>query len=85
MDFGEVWSEDDAGLWPPEREVPIGQPLTYGCEVGRLGADRAKITVFALQKPREVMKEGASFTLRDGHVARATGRIVGPSSPDNSE
>ena len=79
IDFGEEWSEADAALAsPPGGEVPIGQPLIYGCEVTRDvdSPGRVRIRLFALEEPRVIMTPGAAFTLRDGRAARATGRLV---------
>lgn len=78
LDFGEVWTESDAVLWPSEEPLPLGKPLTYGCEVRRDPASEhaARIRLLVVTEPREVMKKGATFTLRDGHTARATGKLL---------
>lgn len=79
IDFGEVWSASDAGLWPGPGEVPIGRPLTYGCEVISMSDGtpvRVSLTTLAIDAPREVMKPGATFTLNDGISPRVSGRLV---------
>jgi hypothetical protein len=80
IDFGEVWSEDDTDLtWPSGSEnIPIGEPLAYGCEVTFAEPDTERVTVrfIALDSLRPVMVPGARFTLRDGATPRATGHIT---------
>ena len=79
IDFGEIWSEADADLaWPPgSGNVPVGEPLVYGCEVTYAEADeRLRVRFMALDSLRPVMVLGARFTLRDGATARATGHIT---------
>jgi hypothetical protein len=80
LDFGERWTEADRNLgWPAEApEVPVGQPLTYGCEVSREEAvpGRVRIRLLMIDEPRPVMQPGLQFTLRDGGRARATGRLL---------
>lgn len=78
IDFGEVWRKSDADLWPSVSwgKVPLGERLTYGCEL-RLASDdaprRAKLFLWAIDSPREVMSPGAEFALLDGHTVRARG------------
>jgi hypothetical protein len=79
LDFGEAWTEGDAELWPAgSRDIPVGEPLVYGCELKRDADDtrRVRLHLFAVDEPREVMKPGTPFTLRDGQTARAAGHIV---------
>ncbi len=80
-DFGEVWSPADADLlWPPESELPAGEPVLYGCEVRFLSREkpvRVLLRFWSIHSPRAVMGPGAEFTLRDGPSPRATGRILG--------
>ena len=80
IDFGEVWSEADADLaWPPgSGNVPLGEPLVYGCEVTNVEPDakRVRVRLIALDSLRPMMVPGARFTLRDGATPRATGRIA---------
>jgi hypothetical protein len=80
IDFGEVWSESDADLaWPPGAgNVPVGEPLVYGCEVTPADSDTEHVRVrfLTLDSLRPVMVLGARFTLRDGATQRATGRIA---------
>ena len=80
IDFGETWSEADAGLaWPPgSTNVPVGEPLVYGCEVtyAEASTERVRVRFIALDALRPVMVPGARFTLRDGATRRATGQIT---------
>jgi hypothetical protein len=80
IDFGEVWSEGDTDLaWPPGAgNVPVGDPLVYGCEVTHAESDttRVRVRFITLASLRPVMVLGARFTLRDGAIPLATGRIA---------
>jgi hypothetical protein len=79
VDFGETWTEADEHLWPHESgPLPTGQSLTYGCEVTRTAktAEQVNIRIWFLDQPRHAMTPGASFTLRDGHAERATGKLL---------
>jgi len=80
IDFGEVWTEADAALWPAAGgDLPVGRSLTYGCETHRDqtgGPRRVRLRLFALDAPRAVMTPGGAFTLRDGMRARAVGRLL---------
>jgi hypothetical protein len=79
LDLDETWSEDDADLWHSQwGALPLGEPLTYGCEVSRPAIDSREVGIrlFALDKPRGRMTPGASLTLRDGASARATGTLL---------
>lgn len=79
LDFGEKWAQDDADLWSPEwGDLPLGKPLTYGCELSRAPGEDRRVTIrlLVVDYRREVMKEGATFVLRDGHNARASGKLV---------
>jgi hypothetical protein len=79
LDFGEKWTEDDSRPWQPEwGEVPLGHDLIYGCSVQRdpAAANSVVIQLWALDEPREVMRQEATFVLRDGPTARATGTLL---------
>jgi hypothetical protein len=80
LDFGELWTEADRRLgWPPDApEVPVGQPLTYGCEVRLDAAEptRVRIRLLVVDEVRKAMTPGAAFTLRDGGTARAVGHLL---------
>jgi hypothetical protein len=79
LDFGEFWTEADRRLgWPPDApDFPVGQPLTYGCEVTTDPTDPTRVRIRLLpDELRKVMKPGAAFTLRDGLTARATGHLL---------
>ena len=80
IDFGETWSEADAGLAWPEGSVnvPVGEPLVYGCEItyAEAGTERVRVRFIALDWLRPVMVPGARFTLRDGAAPRATGHVT---------
>jgi hypothetical protein len=77
IDFGEMWSELDAGLWRAEwGELPLGRPLAYGCEVRRAGDGRGVVVrLIAVDERRDVMTPGAPFTLNEGGTVRASGRL----------
>jgi len=50
IDFGELWSQDDAYLMvPPGAVVPIGDPLMYGCEVARDPTNSRRIRIRLLR------------------------------------
>ena len=78
LDFGEKWSQEDADVWPQCGELPLGKPLTYGCELNRDSPDspRVALRLFAVQDRRKVMQPGATFVLRDGQTARASGTLL---------
>jgi hypothetical protein len=79
LDFGELWTEMDADFWPADSgDLPLGQPLVYGCEVLRDSAIKngATIRLPFVDQPRPVMQAGATLTLREGHATLATGRLV---------
>jgi hypothetical protein len=79
IDFGEVWTEDDADLtYPPGSDPPLGESLAYGCEITFSASDSEAVSIrlIALDFPRPVMAAGAQFTLRDGGTPRATGRLT---------
>jgi hypothetical protein len=84
VDFGEVWTDADAALWPDgSGEIPRGEPLVYGCEVRLLATDgegeplyRAKVVLWSLDERRNVMADGAKLALRDGKTVRATGHLL---------
>jgi hypothetical protein len=79
IDFGEVWSESDSSLWPGPGPLPVGKPLVYGCEVLALSSTeptRARLTMWALDAPRDVMNPGATVILKQGTSLRATGKLV---------
>jgi hypothetical protein len=78
IDFGERWAQSDREVWSPEwGELPLGEPLVYGCEVERDpgGNRRVTIRLMMVDERREAMKPGAAFSLRDGPLARATGTL----------
>ncbi len=83
VDFGERWSQDDAALWP-SGDLPVGKPLTYGCEMRLVvkadeaaGADgEAILRLWGIDVPRPVMTPGASLQLCDGGNVRATGELL---------
>ena len=79
IDFGELWTEDDAHLRPRVSGcTPVGKPLMYGCVLTheRAGEQRVKIEIWSLGEPRRIMAPGAQFTLRDGLQARAVGHVL---------
>lgn len=80
IDFGEVWTEADAHLWPSvSGRLPIGEPLVYGGEIGPSSTAtpmRAKVVLWAIDAPREIMRPGAHLTLRDGGIERAHGHLL---------
>jgi hypothetical protein len=78
IDFGEVWTAADEALWPSgSGTLPGGQPLAYGCELRRdARAREATVRFLFLDQPREVMKPGMSFTLREGLKTRASGMLL---------
>lgn len=80
IDFGEVWTEGDAALWRDEwGDLPLGRPLTYGCEARRdeaAGTRRVRLRLLALDESRSIMAPGRAFTLPDGAHERALGRLV---------
>jgi len=79
VDFGEVWSPSDAGLWPHGSDVPTGEALTYGCEVRFIGPRteaRVVLRLWAIDAPRPVMQQGAEFILRDGLTPRGKGNLL---------
>lgn len=79
VDFGEIWTTAEANLWPAESgELPVGRPLTYGCEAYReqaAGSKRIRLVLFFLDEPRPVMTPGASIILRNGTHSRAIGHL----------
>jgi hypothetical protein len=80
VDFGELWTSADADLWPADGALPVGEPLTYGCEVRFLEggpSSRIILALWAIDRPRPSMLPGAEFVLRDGGRPRATGRVLG--------
>jgi hypothetical protein len=80
IDFGEIWTESDAHLWPSgSGDPPFGQPLTYGCHLVASSGEpplRGRLTLWSIDEPRAVMHSGAEFTFRDGNTARARRRLV---------
>lgn len=79
VDFGEVWSDEDAELWPEQfgDELPVGKPLLYGCELAIQTPGRVTLRFLALDARRPVMQPGRTFTLREGLTPRATGHLLG--------
>lgn len=90
VDFGEVWTDADAGLWPAGSGDVRGEPLVYGCEVRALDTEgdrdprryRAKVVLWSLDEPRDVMAVGAKLTLKDGTTPRATGYVLSDSDAE---
>lgn len=79
LDFGETWREDDADLWAPEGgDLPVGDPLVYGCELHRDSTDSRTVAIrlLVVDHRRKVMEHGAAFVLRDGLAARASGKLL---------
>jgi hypothetical protein len=81
VDFGEIWTESDAALWPSgSGDVPVGNPLIYGCELRLYGSDRevgeAVLSLMSIDTPRSVMTQGAKIRLLDGQTLRATGELL---------
>ena len=80
LDLGEVWTVADGILWPGgSGRLPVGEPLTYGCELRVLSDGipfQGRLLLLAIESPRTVMKPGAQFTLCDGRILRATGRLL---------
>ena len=77
--FEERWSEADEELrHPPDAPLPIGEPLTYGCELqGDASDGPVTLRLWYGDTPRPVMTPGARFTLRDGpNIVRATASVL---------
>lgn len=86
IDLGERWSQDDALLWPSgSGDLPVGEPLVYGCELRYRSADpssahaqkEAHLELWSLEVARRVMIQGAKIRLLDGNRLRATGELIG--------
>ncbi len=78
VDFGELWTAGDAALWPTgSGDVPIGQPLVYGCELRHLSVEgEAVLSLWSLDAPRPVMTDGTKIRLLDGNHLRARGELL---------
>jgi hypothetical protein len=84
VDFGEIWTNDDADLWRREwGTLPVGEPLQYGCELRLASAasedvdvGRGVLTLWSVDELRASMASGAELALSDGGSLRARGRVL---------
>jgi hypothetical protein len=76
--FGEVWTAEDAALWPAgSGDIPVGEPLVYGCELRHRSAEGdAVLSLWSLDATRPVMTKGTKVRLLDGSHLRAGGEFV---------
>jgi hypothetical protein len=84
--FGELWTEEDAALWPSSSgPLSLGKPLVYGVELGLTKTESlepgteglGEITFLFLDELRPSMHVGAEFELREGDRQVGTGQILG--------
>jgi hypothetical protein len=87
--FGESWTRADSELWPEgSRPVPVGEDLTYGCELSLIstkslqpgGHAIGEIEFLFLERARPAITPGATFELREGSRLIATAKLIEPDS-----
>jgi hypothetical protein len=88
VSFGELWTEDDAPLWPDHRAtLPVGKEMRYGCELRIVDPDvetlapgeeaHVDLVFWAIADPRPAMHRDATFSLREGATEIAVGTVLG--------
>jgi hypothetical protein len=86
--FGEVWTKQDAALWPDTgAPLPIGKDLVYGCELRLVDPDRETLapgeeanvylTFWSIDETRPAMQPGANCWLREGDRDVGVGIVLG--------
>jgi hypothetical protein len=86
--FGEVWTKQDAALWPGfGAPLPIGKDLLYGCELSLVDSYRetlapgekadVDLTFWSIDEARPAMQHGANWWLREGDRDVGVGIVLG--------
>lgn len=83
--FGDVWTREDADLWPGPGPLPLGRQAPWGCRLRLLddiealapGQEaRVELTLVFLDKPRSSIHPGAAFELREGNRCVGRGHVI---------